>query len=197
MRGIPLNRYPDPQPRDLIEPGRALRGRFEPRPAGRGSDEAIDLLVRAFCRPGVDAIAVSPPTFGMYALVHARGRASMPAGRGFLDRCEVAGRRPAWIGQLVPVLAEFRLAARSGLPRSSGSPTPCAERALVIVDEACIEFARSRVRRVCSTRTRTRHPAHAVQGLGPAGARIGCLLARAEVVSRCAESCRPIRCRAT
>src|SRR3546814_4888231 len=35
---------------------------------GRGSDEAIDLLVRAFCRPGVDAVLVTPPVFGMYAV---------------------------------------------------------------------------------------------------------------------------------
>ena len=36
--------------------------------AGRGSDEGIDLLVRAFCRAGRDAILISPPTFGMYAI---------------------------------------------------------------------------------------------------------------------------------
>lgn len=33
----------------------------------RGSDDGIDLLVRAFCRAGQDAVLVSPPTFGMYA----------------------------------------------------------------------------------------------------------------------------------
>jgi histidinol-phosphate aminotransferase len=35
---------------------------------GRGSDEAIDLLIRAFCRAGQDAILIQPPTFGMYAI---------------------------------------------------------------------------------------------------------------------------------
>ena len=33
---------------------------------GRGSDEAIDLLLRVFCRAGVDNVIVCPPTFGMY-----------------------------------------------------------------------------------------------------------------------------------
>lgn len=33
---------------------------------GNGSDEAIDLLIRAFCRPGVDNIVILPPTYGMY-----------------------------------------------------------------------------------------------------------------------------------
>ena len=33
---------------------------------GNGSDEAIDLLIRAFCNPGVDNILIFPPTYGMY-----------------------------------------------------------------------------------------------------------------------------------
>ena len=35
---------------------------------GRGSDEPIDLLMRAFCRAGVDSVLICPPTFGMYAV---------------------------------------------------------------------------------------------------------------------------------
>lgn len=35
---------------------------------GRGSDEAIDLLVRALCVPGRDGVLVTPPVFGMYAV---------------------------------------------------------------------------------------------------------------------------------
>ncbi|KAF1719167.1 histidinol-phosphate transaminase [Pseudoxanthomonas wuyuanensis] len=62
-------RYPDPQPQ-------ALRGRLaqlygcatEQLLIGRGSDEAIDLLVRAFCNPDRDAVVVTPPVFGMYAV---------------------------------------------------------------------------------------------------------------------------------
>ncbi len=33
---------------------------------GRGSDEAIDLLVRTFCRSGQDSILICPPTYGVY-----------------------------------------------------------------------------------------------------------------------------------
>ena len=62
-------RYPDPQPP-------ALRARLaqvygvapEQLLVGRGSDEAIDLLVRALCVPGQDAIVVTPPVFGMYVV---------------------------------------------------------------------------------------------------------------------------------
>ena len=35
---------------------------------GRGSDESIDLLVRGFCRAGIDNVIICPPTFGMYAV---------------------------------------------------------------------------------------------------------------------------------
>lgn len=64
-----LNRYPDPQPRELVSRLADLYG----LPAGRvlvtrGSDEGIDLLTRVFCRAGKDAIAQCPPTFGMYRI---------------------------------------------------------------------------------------------------------------------------------
>jgi len=62
-----LNRYPEPQPRALVE----RMSRIYDVPAsrvlvGRGSDEAIDLLVRAFCRAGTDSVVICPPTFGFY-----------------------------------------------------------------------------------------------------------------------------------
>lgn len=67
--GLRLNRYPEPQPAALQSRLAALYG---VAPAqlllGRGSDEGIDLLVRAFCRAGQDAVAIAPPCFGMYAV---------------------------------------------------------------------------------------------------------------------------------
>lgn len=33
---------------------------------GVGSDEAIDMIMRVFCRPGEDSILITPPTYGMY-----------------------------------------------------------------------------------------------------------------------------------
>lgn len=62
-------RYPDPQPAALRS---ALAGLYACREEqlliGRGSDEAIDLLVRALCNPGKDAVVTTPPVFGMYAV---------------------------------------------------------------------------------------------------------------------------------
>ena len=62
-----LNRYPDPQQRALKEVI-AKREQLEVGQLflGNGSDEAIDLLYRAFCSPGRDQVMLCPPTYGMY-----------------------------------------------------------------------------------------------------------------------------------
>jgi histidinol-phosphate aminotransferase len=63
----PLNRYPEVRPQQLQ---RALAARFGCRPGQllvtRGSSEAIDLVIRAFCRAGEDAVLVTSPSFSMY-----------------------------------------------------------------------------------------------------------------------------------
>ncbi|RTE87616.1 MULTISPECIES: histidinol-phosphate transaminase [Gammaproteobacteria] len=64
-----LNRYPNFQSSDLnrayaqyagVNPDQVL--------SHRGSDEAIDILIRAFCEPGQDKVMICPPTYGMYAI---------------------------------------------------------------------------------------------------------------------------------
>lgn len=64
-----LNRYPEPQPADLVATLAALYG-VQPAQClvTRGSDEGIDLLLRTFCRAGEDAILFTPPTYGMYVV---------------------------------------------------------------------------------------------------------------------------------
>src|SRR5512133_2011202 len=63
----PLNRYPDPQQRKLkIRISEIKQVPKECIFLGNGSDEAIDLLMRAFCDPGVDNIISIKPTYGMY-----------------------------------------------------------------------------------------------------------------------------------
>jgi histidinol-phosphate aminotransferase len=66
---LTLNRYPEPQPRDLVT---ALATLYGVTPAQtivtRGSDEGIDLLLRTFCRASQDAILITPPTYGMYVV---------------------------------------------------------------------------------------------------------------------------------
>lgn len=62
-----LNRYPMPLQetlRERIADHRSLQR--ENVFVGVGSDEAIDLLFRIFCRPGKDRVLINPPTYGMY-----------------------------------------------------------------------------------------------------------------------------------
>jgi histidinol-phosphate aminotransferase len=62
-----FNRYPDPYQSQLKSKISEIK---QVRPSqiflGNGSDEAIDLLFRAFCRPGIDNVILLPPTYGMY-----------------------------------------------------------------------------------------------------------------------------------
>ncbi|MDN3670214.1 histidinol-phosphate transaminase [Echinicola jeungdonensis] len=62
-----FNRYPDPYQQDLkASISRIKKVNPEQIFLGNGSDEAIDLLMRAFCIPGKDNIIILPPTYGMY-----------------------------------------------------------------------------------------------------------------------------------
>ena len=186
-----LNRYPEPQPRALVE---RLAELYTVAPSsllvGRGSDEAIDLLTRAFCRAGCDAVLVCPPTFGMYS-VSARIQGAevlqvpLLAADGFaldeehlLARCTPAVKliflcspnNPT--GNLLDEAAILRIARHL-----AGS-------ALVVIDEAYIEFAArpSLARLVAKVPNlavlRTLSKAH-----GLAGARCGALIADAEIIA--------------
>jgi histidinol-phosphate aminotransferase len=62
-----FNRYPDPYQSDLKEEISKIKlVRATQIFLGNGSDEAIDLLYRAFCNPGKDNVILLPPTYGMY-----------------------------------------------------------------------------------------------------------------------------------
>lgn len=64
---LPHNRYPDPLQCDLKkELARIKKVDSEQIFLGNGSDEAIDLVFRAFCEPGEDNVVAIDPTYGMY-----------------------------------------------------------------------------------------------------------------------------------
>lgn len=64
-----LNRYPECQPKLVIERYAAYAGLTpEQVLVSRGADEGIELLMRAFCEPGRDAVLFCPPTYGMYSV---------------------------------------------------------------------------------------------------------------------------------
>jgi histidinol-phosphate aminotransferase len=184
-----LNRYPDPQPAELVSRLAAL---YDVAPAqvlvGRGSDEAIDLLVRAFCRAGQDAVVISSPTFGMYAVsagIQDAAVIDVPLRAGFSLDVD---------GLLARVTQSVKLVFVCSPNNPTGNLVPLAEieqlaaaltdRALVVVDEAYIEFAGAPSATALLARhdnvvvLRTLSKAHAL-----AAARVGTLIAHADIVA--------------
>ena len=188
-----VRRYPEPQPQVLRTALAALYGCVpEQLLIGRGSDEAIDLLVRACCVPNRDAVLVTPPVFGMYAVCARIQGARL---------LEVAARDESngWCIDLDAVAeSAFVGGAKLVFLCSPGNPTgellPLPDiaalarklegHALVVVDEAYIDYADAP-----SATTllddhenlavlRTMSKAHAL-----AAARIGCLIANPELIA--------------
>lgn len=143
-----LNRYPDPQPPALVARLAALYGAApESVLVTRGSDEGIDLLVRAFCRAGRDAILVTPPTYGMYAVAAgiqgaAVRAAPLVAARDYaLDPDAVvaaAGPDVKLVFLCSPNNPTGRNLDRADVLRVADA---LAGRAVVVVDEAYAEFS--------------------------------------------------------
>lgn len=186
-----LNRYPEPHPHELAARLAELYGvRADQLLPGRGSDESIDLVVRGFCRAGIDNVIICPPTFGMYSvaariqgaavrevpLLRERGYALDT--EGVLAACDAQTRivflctpnNPTG-NALDPAAIEALLVALAG-------------RALVVVDEAYIEFSGD----ASLTSALEKFPHLVVlrtlsKAFGLAGARVGSLIAQPELVA--------------
>jgi histidinol-phosphate aminotransferase len=186
--GLSCNRYPDPQPVELVE---ALATLYDVRSSqilvGRGSDEAIDLLVRAFCRAGQDAIVIQPPTFGMYAVsaqIQNAGVITVPLAADFTLDVEavLAAVTPAvkLVFVCTPNNPTGQLVSTRDIERLAQALN---DRALLVVDEAYIEFSDApsvaalidRFDNVAVLRTLSK-------AWALAGARIGTLLANDDVI---------------
>jgi histidinol-phosphate aminotransferase len=191
--GLSLHRYPEPQPA-------ALRARmaelYHVRPdqltVTRGSDEGIDLLVRAFCRAGLDAVLIAPPCFGMYAVCARLQNARLVE----VPLEETDGAWTLDTPQLLAAVAQrkVRIVFLCSPANPTGQALSLAQiraladaldgKAILVIDEAYVEFSA-----IASAANllgaypglvvlRTLSKAHAL-----AGARIGAVLADAEVIS--------------
>ena len=149
VAGLSLNRYPDPQPAELVKRLARLYG----LPADhvlvtRGSDEGIDLLTRVFCRAGVDAILHCPPTFDMYRIAAETQGAAVVS----VPRTAASAFSLDTAGILAAVSRDLRI--RLVFLTSPNNPTgDCVDgsflaallkattnRAMVVIDEAYAEF---------------------------------------------------------
>lgn len=143
-----LNRYPEPQPAELVAKLAALYG---VTPAQclvtRGSDEGIDLLLRTFCRAGQDAILFTPPTYGMYVVAAGIQGARTMMVRLLRER-DYALDATALLKAITP---EVKLVFLCSPNNPTGNLLDGAEvmsivrglagRAVVVVDEAYVDFS--------------------------------------------------------
>ncbi|MGO0577301.1 histidinol-phosphate transaminase [Ornithinimicrobium panacihumi] len=186
-------RYPDPQPAALVD---AFADVWATTPdrivVGRGSDEVIELLVRALCRPGGDAVVTSSPTFGMYAVsarLHGTPVIDVPQTEdGLTWRVDTEAVRAA----AVEHGARIVFLASPGNPTGAVVPLreiadladALADQAVVVVDEAYGEYAEQRSAATLLEEhptlvvLRTLSKAHAL-----AGARIGIALAHPDLAT--------------
>lgn len=152
--GLGLNRYPEPQPAALRARLAALYGVPEATLLmTRGSDEGIDLLTRALCRAEREAVLVTPPVFGMYA-VSARVQAAAVVSVPLIDdgeafRFDVDAVLNAL--ELAAVTAPVKLLYVCSPSNPTGGAVPLADierllrgvagRAVVVIDEAYAEYS--------------------------------------------------------
>jgi len=137
-----FNRYPSCQPKAVINAYAAYAGVSAGQVlVSRGADEGIELLIRSFCEPKTDSITICPPTYGMYAISAESNQTAVNKvllNNEQLDLDGIFATQPKLVficspnnptGDLIPrqqiiaVLEHFK------------------DNALVVVDEAYIEFA--------------------------------------------------------
>jgi histidinol-phosphate aminotransferase len=144
-----LNRYPEPQPAELQSLLAELYGVQKTQLLiGRGSDEAIDVLLRAFCEARQDSILIAPPTYGVYevfAEIQGAAVKRVPLLREGLNfRLNVPGLIAAGTPEVkivflcAPNNPTGTLFAKSDI---EALLVAFQGKALVVVDEAYIEFA--------------------------------------------------------
>ncbi|MBX3737423.1 MAG: histidinol-phosphate transaminase [Candidatus Didemnitutus sp.] len=143
-----LNRYPEPQPAEVVARLASLYGVKPDRIlVTRGSDEGIDLLLRAFCRAGQDSILTTPPTYGMYSVAAAiQGARALTV--PLVREKDFAVDPDAVIRAITP---ETKLVFLCSPNNPTGQlldrdavlkvVTALATRAVVVVDEAYAEFS--------------------------------------------------------
>lgn len=144
LSGDCINRYPDFQPDNLLDAYSAYAGLAKSQVlATRGADEGIELLVRTFCKAYQDSILICPPTYGMYAISaenHGAETVKVPLINNELN-LEKIGQQ---VGKVKVVFI-----CSPGNPTGNLIPKKqieavlnmFAENAIVVVDEAYIEFS--------------------------------------------------------
>jgi len=186
----PLNRYPEVRPQKLQ---RALAERFGCEPeqllVTRGSSEAIDLVIRTFCRAGQDSVLMTSPSFSMYRHYAAVQGANLievptPAEQDFaidvdaiLTACDDTTRVVFVCSPNNPTGSTLSRTELERLLQLRG------DNSAIVVDEAYVEFGdKASVTQLLDRYDNLLVLRTLSKALGFAGARCGAVVGRTEIV---------------
>lgn len=143
------NRYPDPHQWAIKQRLAPIKG-VRPNQIflGNGSDEPIDLLIRATCTPNsADSILIMPPTYGMYevsATINDVGIVKVPLTADFLVDTDAVLAAISPNTKLIWLCSPNNPSGNLLQPEAIRTILEAASQSLVIVDEAYIDFAETR-----------------------------------------------------
>ena len=136
-----LNRYPDPYQSKLKEKLSKIKGvPVSNIILGNGSDEIIDLLIRAFCEPKKETILIFPPTYGMYKItadVNAVETVQIPLNDSFQINSETALKT----GSKITFICSPNNPTGNEMDRNEIERILKYSKGLVVIDEAYADFA--------------------------------------------------------
>ncbi|HEV2594766.1 MAG TPA: histidinol-phosphate transaminase [Sphingomicrobium sp.] len=188
--GTGVNRYPEPQPKGLRAAMAAIYGVDATNLViTRGADDAIDVLVRTFCRPGIDAVAISSPTFTAYehfARLQGARVIDAPLDRNFdfvPDRFidALAGQKNV---KLAFICSPNNPTGNEVAPEAVIAVAQALSETIVVLDEAYLDFSSTP-----SLATTASHCPNLVvlktlsKAYGLAGARIGAAIGNSELIA--------------
>lgn len=182
-----INRYPDPHQKELKSRIARIKGISPDRLfLGNGSDEAIDLMYRVFCTPGLDRAVSIAPSYGMYEV--AAGMNGVAFSKVRLDD----GFNLPGISDLLEALSGARIFFICSPNNPSGNSFRKEQivqileqfSGIVVLDEAYIDFSE----RESMASLVSEHPNLVVlqtlsKAWGMAGLRIGLAIADPQVVA--------------
>jgi histidinol-phosphate aminotransferase len=195
---VRVNRYPEPQPLRLQRTRAALSGvEADNRVVTRGADDAIEILVRAYCRPHDDSVAVCTPSFSAYGhFVRLQGARllEVPLAPDFefdADSFLAAARQEANL-KLAFICTPNNPSGNEVDPAQILSVADALAETIIVADEAYLDFsatpslAAEAARRPNLVVLKTLSKAY-----GLAGARVGCAIGAPDLIAIAARALPP------
>lgn len=183
----PYNRYPDPMQWRLKEKVAEIKGL--PKECillGNGSDEPIDLILRAFCEPGKECMLTVDPTYGMYQVAAEINNVTC---RKVKLTSDFQIDMPAFLSQIDDTVKAIYLCSPNNPTGNSLNRKDIYQildtfKGIVVVDEAYIDFSSL----PSYTKDLSKYPNLVVfqtlsKAWGAAGIRLGMAFASPEIIS--------------